>query len=113
MKIKNLFSVPAFCFLALSCSSSDDITEPSSDPNSTVSTTEAMYFPPSNSDVWETKSLSALNWHQDKVQDLLTYLETKHSKSFMILQNGRIVMENYFRDILLLHLGIGQAQEKR
>lgn len=96
MKIKNLFSVPAFCFLALSCSSSDDITEPSSDPNSTVSTTEAMYFPPSNSDAWETKSLSALNWHQDKVQDLLTYLETKHSKSFMILQNGRIVMENYF-----------------
>lgn len=96
MKIKNLFSVPAFCFLALSCSSSDDITEPSSDTANTVSTTEAMYFPPSNSDVWETKSLSALNWHQDKVQDLLTYLETKHSKSFVILQNGRIVMENYF-----------------
>lgn len=96
MKIKNLFSVPAFCFLALSCSSSDDITEPSSDPNSTVSTTEAMYFPPFNSDAWETKSLSSLNWHQDKVQDLLTYLENKHSKSFMILQNGRIVMENYF-----------------
>ncbi len=93
MKIKNLLRISAFCFLMISCSSDDSSEQPgqNEDPS-----TETMYFPPSNSDVWETKSISALGWNQSKVQDLLTYLETKHSKSFIILQNGRIVMENYF-----------------
>ena len=77
----------------LNCSS-DDSSDDSSIDQSTVA--ETMYFPPSNSDTWETKTLSSLNWHQDKVQDLLSYLELKHSKSFMILQNGKIVMEYYF-----------------
>ncbi|WP_415325967.1 serine hydrolase domain-containing protein [Chryseobacterium sp. MMS23-Vi53] len=97
MKIKNLLSISAFCLIAMSCSSStDDSTEQNSSQNDTSTTTEAMYFPPLNSDSWETKSISNLGWHQDKVQDLLDYLQTKNSKSFMILQNGRIVMENYF-----------------
>lgn len=41
-------------------------------------------------------NLATLNWHQDKVQHLLSYLDVKHSKSFIILQNGNIVMEYYF-----------------
>lgn len=56
-----------------------------------------MYFPPiDGSNTWETKSIANLNWNQNAVQPLLTYLESKHTKSFMILVNGRIVMENYF-----------------
>uniref|UniRef100_UPI0040486C96 serine hydrolase domain-containing protein n=1 Tax=Flavobacterium sp. TaxID=239 RepID=UPI0040486C96 len=57
---------------------------------------EAMYFPPIGSSTWETKTISNLGWNQDAVQPLLDYLELKNSKSFIILQNGRIVMENYF-----------------
>lgn len=58
---------------------------------------ETMYFPPiDGSTTWETKSIAGLNWNQNEVQPLLDYLALKNTKSFMILVNGRIVMENYF-----------------
>ncbi len=60
-------------------------------------TTEAMYFPPNDgSSSWDTKALADLGWNQSAIQPLLDYLALKNSKSFMILVNGRIVMENYF-----------------
>jgi CubicO group peptidase (beta-lactamase class C family) len=93
MKLKTLLFVYA-CFTLTSCNQDDASGE--NPQNENPSSAEAMYFPPSDSDAWETKSLSSLGWHQDKVQDLLNYLQQKNSKSFMILQNGRIVMENYF-----------------
>lgn len=69
----------------------------SSDPTEqTPIETQSMYFPPSTGNTWETKSISDLKWNQNAVQPLLDYLELKNSKSFMILVNGRIVMENYF-----------------
>jgi CubicO group peptidase (beta-lactamase class C family) len=56
-----------------------------------------MYFPPNDgSTTWESKSIADLNWNQSAVQPLLDYLELKNTKSFVILVNGRIVMENYF-----------------
>lgn len=64
--------------------------------NSSSNTTENLYFPPLTGTNWETKSIADLGWKQEAVQPLLDYLELKHSKSFMILVNGRIVMENYF-----------------
>lgn len=60
-------------------------------------TDENMYFPPSDgTNTWETKSIESLGWNQSAVQPLLDYLELKHSKSFIVLVNGRIVLENYF-----------------
>jgi len=87
--MKNLYSLLLLSFLTFSCSSdSGDETEP---------TPEAMYFPPSDgSNTWESKSVADLNWNQNAVQPLLDYLELKNTKSFIILVNGRIVMENYF-----------------
>lgn len=89
MKIKKLCSLLLFC-IAISCSSTDsraDFEEPLSEP---------MYFPPISGNEWQTKNISSLNWNAGKVQDLLDYLQLKNSKSFMILQNGKIVIENYF-----------------
>ena len=60
------------------------------------STDEKMYFPSNNENTWETKSLSSLGWKESAVQPLNEYLTQKHSKSFMILVNGRIVLEEYF-----------------
>ena len=57
---------------------------------------EAMYFPPNDGSTWETRSISDLGWNANAVQPLLDYLQLKNSKSFIILVNGRIVMENYF-----------------
>lgn len=59
---------------------------------------ESIYFPPMNSDTWETKSLSDLNWNENKLQSLVSFLEEKNTKSFMILYNGKIVMEEYFNN---------------
>jgi CubicO group peptidase (beta-lactamase class C family) len=57
---------------------------------------EAMYFPSNTDNIWETKSMASLQWNEAKVQDLKDYLLQKNTKSFMILVNGRIVMEEYF-----------------
>jgi CubicO group peptidase (beta-lactamase class C family) len=83
-----------FCLLVLcslltySCSSDSAENQP---------ITETMYFPPNDgSTTWESKSIADLNWNQSAVQPLLDYLELKNTKSFVILVNGRIVMENYF-----------------
>jgi CubicO group peptidase (beta-lactamase class C family) len=86
--MKKIYFLPILLLLVASCSSN------SSNPAPAV---EQMYFPPNGgSSTWETKSISDLSWNQSAVQPLLDYLELKHSKSFMILVNGRIVMENYF-----------------
>lgn len=69
------------------CSNED---EPKSEP------IEAMYFPSNTDGAWETKSLSSLDWNENAVEDLNEYLIQANSKSFMILVNGRIVMEEYF-----------------
>lgn len=88
--MKKYFSLLIVAFFVFGCSSDNN-----SDNN--VPTEEAMYFPPSDGNVtWETKTISSLGWNQTAVQPLLDYLELKHSKSFIILVNGRIVMENYF-----------------
>lgn len=69
----------------------------SSDETSTTTIPEEeMYFPPIGSTNWETKTIQSLNWNQSEVQPLLDYLELKNTKSFIILHNGKIVMENYF-----------------
>jgi len=57
---------------------------------------ETIYFPPVSSTNWETKTIASLNWNSAAVPPLLDYLELKNTKGFIILVNGRIVMENYF-----------------
>ena len=84
-KIINLLVIVCLC---VSCSS--ETTQPTPTPP------ESMYFPPMTGDIWEIKSIADLGWKQTAVQPLLDYLQLKNSKSFMILVNGRIVMENYF-----------------
>lgn len=87
--MKNYITLALLAFFTFGCSSDESTT-----PNTPE---EQMYFPPSDgSSTWETKSISALGWNQSAVQPLLTFLEEKHTKSFIILVNGRIVMENYF-----------------
>jgi CubicO group peptidase (beta-lactamase class C family) len=65
-------------------------------PEPTPTPTETLYFPPATGTTWETKSIASLGWNQTAVQPLLDYLALKNSKGFIILVNGRIVIENYF-----------------
>lgn len=86
--MKPFFPLILFAVIFLNCSSDSD------SPEDTPS--ESMYFPPISGNVWETKPMSELGWNESEVQPLLTFLEEKHTKGFIILVNGRIVMENYF-----------------
>jgi CubicO group peptidase (beta-lactamase class C family) len=74
--------------LLSSCTKNEEATQPN--PNDT------MYFPSNTNATWETKSLSSLAWNQNAVPALKEYLSQKNTKSFIILVNGRIVMEEYF-----------------
>ncbi|OWP87564.1 serine hydrolase [Flavobacterium covae] len=58
-------------------------------------TTEEMYFPPNSLGTWETKNKSDLNWNSAAFETLKMYLKETNTKSFMILVNGRIVVEEY------------------
>ncbi|HEX8270347.1 MAG TPA: serine hydrolase [Flavobacterium sp.] len=88
--MKNHLLLPLLTFsLFVSCSSEG------ADPTPTPPT-EQMYFPPVSGDAWETKSVASLGWDQNQVQPLLDYLTEKHTKSFIVLINGRIVLEEYF-----------------
>jgi CubicO group peptidase (beta-lactamase class C family) len=82
---------PALLILALitACGSDDTaITNPPVE--------ETMYFPPLTGSTWETKTPADYGWDETQVQPLLDFLAEKHTRSFMILVNGRIVMEQYF-----------------
>ena len=62
--------------------------------DSTSTTSDTMYFPPTNgTSLWESNTISSLGWNQNAVQPLLDYLALKNSKSFILLVNGKIVME--------------------
>jgi CubicO group peptidase (beta-lactamase class C family) len=76
--------------LVVSCASDEDL------PDQGELANDSIYFPPLNSDNWETKTVSELNWNEAQLQPLLDFLEEKNSKSFMILHEGKIVVEAYF-----------------
>jgi len=55
-----------------------------------------LYFAPNTGNVWEAKPLSELNWCQDKVDILYNFLNINNTKSFVLLIDGKIVLEQYF-----------------
>ena len=59
-------------------------------------TDTAMYFPPNTGTEWQTESAKELGWNMNALEDLKKYLDKKQTKAFIILVNGRIVMEEYF-----------------
>ena len=65
------------------------------DPATTI-VSDQMFFPDIVGNNWETKTISSLGWKESAVQPLKDFLVQNNSKSFMILVNGRIVMEEYF-----------------
>ncbi len=54
------------------------------------------YFPPITGNVWETTSPKSLGWCEDKIDSLYLFLEQKNTKAFLVLKDGKIVLEKYF-----------------
>lgn len=55
-----------------------------------------IYFPPNNSTTWDTLGLSELGWCDTYVDTLYDYLETNNTKAFILMKDGKIVLEQYF-----------------
>lgn len=57
---------------------------------------QSLYFPPLAGNTWETTNPSSLGWCPDKIDSMYTFLEETNSKGFIVLKNGKIVLEKYF-----------------
>lgn len=57
-----------------------------------------LYFPPAQSAEWETVSVAELGWNATAEQDVFDFLDEKGTKAFIILKDGKIVVEWYFDD---------------
>ncbi len=57
-----------------------------------------LYFPPvpAASGAWQTMNPADLGWCQEKIDNLYDYLELTNSKAFIVLKDGKIVLEKYF-----------------
>jgi CubicO group peptidase (beta-lactamase class C family) len=58
---------------------------------------QPLYFPPTNNNLpWDTISPITLNWCPDKIDSLYSYLGDQDTKGFIVLKDGKIVLERYF-----------------
>ena len=73
-------------FIVLACSSSEEKEE--------IANT-GLYFPPINSEIWETVALPGLEWDDTALPELYEFLNNSGTKAFLILKDGRIAVEYY------------------
>lgn len=64
--------------------------------HSAVSFSQSSYFPPTSGNTWDTLSPQSLGWCQQKIDAMYDYLEDNNSKAFILLKDGKIVLEKYF-----------------
>jgi CubicO group peptidase (beta-lactamase class C family) len=58
---------------------------------------QKLYFPPlSFTANWDTTSPITLGWCLPKIDSLYRFLEQQNTKGFMVLKDGKIVLEKYF-----------------
>ena len=95
----------ALCILLLnySCSNIEgddgiDALNPNDQGEEETPSTSALYFPPSQSATWEMQSPSSLGWSASGEQALEEFLSSKDTKAFIVLKDGKMVVEWYFGD---------------
>jgi len=94
---------------------------------SPLKTEAQIYFPPIDPNAtWEQQTPASLGWCNEQVNSLLNYLGNQESKGFILLKDGKIVLEKYYgtftKDSLwywasagktLTSFLIGKAQEEK
>ncbi|MFN8284760.1 MAG: serine hydrolase [Chitinophagales bacterium] len=55
-----------------------------------------LYFPPKTGTTWDTMSPNRLGWCQKNIDSLTNFLQRTNTKGFIILKDGKIVVEKYF-----------------
>jgi CubicO group peptidase (beta-lactamase class C family) len=57
---------------------------------------QPLYFPPLSGPTWDTVSPATLGWCQSEIDSLLDYLGDRSTKAFLVLKDGKIVIEQYY-----------------
>jgi CubicO group peptidase (beta-lactamase class C family) len=57
---------------------------------------QGLYFPPNVGDQWDTIHPQSLGWCQPQIEGLYAYLDSTNTKAFILLKDGKIVLEKYF-----------------
>lgn len=57
---------------------------------------QTLYFPPSTDNTWDTIAPTTLGYCQDNIDSLYYFLEAENTKAFILLKDGKIVLEKYF-----------------
>ncbi|MCG9911380.1 MAG: serine hydrolase [Flavobacteriales bacterium] len=57
---------------------------------------QSLYFPPLAGNTWETTPPATLNWCPEKIDSLYDFLENTNTKAFLVLKDGKVVLEKYF-----------------
>jgi CubicO group peptidase (beta-lactamase class C family) len=78
-----------FIFISSGC-------KKTSDPPASI-----IYFPPKDSQSWESITPASLGWNNTGLTQLLTFLSENNTRAFIILKDGRIVIEEYWGNNLL------------
>jgi CubicO group peptidase (beta-lactamase class C family) len=89
MNFNRLTVILFLIILFFSCKKNDPVPDPSPSGNS-------LYFPPVSGTEWQTSTAVSLGWNESLVTDLYNYLQTKNTKAFIVLKNGKLVFEKYF-----------------
>ncbi|MEM9888559.1 MAG: serine hydrolase domain-containing protein [Bacteroidota bacterium] len=85
-----LFPLLLFALLGCEQETLPDLIAPSS-----------TYFPPNNTQTWNRTTPDSLRWNTAELENLYTYLEANNTRAFLLLKDGKIVLEQYWgRNIL-------------
>ncbi|MBX7242833.1 MAG: serine hydrolase [Bacteroidia bacterium] len=57
---------------------------------------QSLYFPPATGNTWDTIAPQTLGYCQPKIDSLYDFLESQNTKAFILLKDGKIVLEKYF-----------------
>lgn len=62
---------------------------------------EDLYFPPVNFDNWDLVTIKSLNWNVSAANDLYDFVSQNGTRAFIILKDGKIVIEKYWGNNIL------------
>ena len=70
--------------------------------------TSSLYFPPTETSDWEKMPVAELGWDQTALAEMLAWLPTQDTRAFIILKDGKIVVEEYWGAKLT---GVGEMDQ--
>lgn len=75
-------------FWGFACDKEEDLITPPDESKT--------YFPPLSGTAWETTSPTTLDWDAEALESLFSFLEENNTRAFIILKDGKIVIEEYW-----------------